>query len=69
MDIAYGIGCRQLGEIEFYASVATVYANFKSEMSFPIPSDQPVFVGEELVHPLMRHKGGVANDVNLLDPH
>ncbi|MFT4777552.1 MAG: tetratricopeptide (TPR) repeat protein [Flavobacteriales bacterium] len=57
-----------IGEIEFYASVATVYANFKSEMSFPIPSDQSVFVGEELVHPLMRHKGGVANDVNLLDP-
>lgn len=68
----YGVNLRNwlnaIGEFEFYSSLATVHANFQEEMIFPTPSNQFVFSGNQLVHPLMRHKGGVPNDVHLLDP-
>ena len=57
-----------IGELEFYSSLATVYSGFENDLCFPFPSETPVFQGDQLVHPLMVHKTGVANDVSLLNP-
>lgn len=57
-----------IGELEFYSSLATVYAGYENDVCFPVTSSTPVFKGDQLIHPLMVHKAGVPNDVSLMNP-